>query len=121
MSHDLVAPSEYKAAYDKSTFPRSVFNRSADKDGGENREVRASIIRRIFLRPKEKKEVQPGLTSTPVVKVSIKRKAEPLQEIPLNDLKRAGKAKDLNASETDGGKLPNAIVNKVFKVLVLHV
>lgn len=117
LSHDAVAPSEYKAAYDQNVFPRSVFN-------DENREVRRSIIKRIFLKPKEKKETVVGVASTPVVKVSIKRKAEPLQEIPLNELKN-GKTKRsthcLNTTEFEDGKLPNAIASKIFKVLFLEI
>lgn len=108
LSHDGVAPSEYKAAYDKSSFPRSVFN---------NENSRSSIIKRIFLKPKEKKQNVASVASTPVVKVSIKRKAEPLQAISLNVLKDGKTRRSTHClTDCDGGKLPNAIVHKIFKV-----
>lgn len=116
MRKDIVAPSEYKAAYDKYSFPRSVFS----QNGENKREVRSSIIRKLFLRSKVKKdENQPGVFATPVIKVSVKRKADPLRENASNDL-NAGQTKRssycLNAVECNGGKLPNAVVNKIFKV-----
>lgn len=123
LSHDAVAPSEcYKAAYDTSSFPRSVFHKTGEGEG-KDKETRSSIIKRIFLKPKEKKENVCVVGSTPVIKVSVKRKAELLQEISLQNLKSDGKTRlsthCLNTTECDGGKLPNAIVNKIFKVLVV--
>lgn len=121
LSHDVVAPSEYKAAYDQCSFPRSVFNKSGGESDG--REVRASIIKRMFLKSKEKKEKRGDVFATPVIKVSVKRKAEPLQEIALNEQNADRRVKlstrCLNTTESGSLKLPNAIANKIFKVLFL--
>lgn len=103
LSHDAVAPSEYKPVYDKLSFPRSIFN-SKSRDEEERKEKRSgSIIRRIL---KPKKENCGG-----VVNVAIKREAEPLQTIPLNKGSKSAEG---------GGKLPNAIVNKIFKVFSIN-
>lgn len=119
ISHDTVAPLEYKSAYDQNSFPRSVFNKSKKESGSDV--VRSSIIKRVFSKNKRKQIKQSDVFATPVIKVSVKRKASPLREVAFNEQSVDGKIKlsveCLNKLGKDHGKLPNAIANKIFKVL----
>lgn len=122
ISKDYVAPSEYKAAYDKSLYPRTVFGRSDDS-------VRNSVIKKFFIKsPKDKVDEAKG--TTPFIHVSSKKLEKRSKPYSVSFVKGADKESENcankenknptnNNTRSESGKLPNSIANKIFKVNII--
>lgn len=136
ISKHTVAPSEYQAAYDKTSYPRSVFNKGFG--GKEDVETHVdkkhskpvSFIKRIFTKTKHTDhqiKEEGNLPSVENKKTgfidvdfhqdnlggNLEELAKGLEKVDERNRKNS---RCLSASNYKKFKLPNAIENKIFRV-----
>lgn len=99
----FVAPSKYQAAYDKLSYPRSIFNKNVGNIfGNVSNNSKNGGINRTLTVPKPDKK-QSNATTKNVIFIPLKENGDAGRNAKITDNKNSP-------------KVPNSITNKIYKV-----